>query len=250
MKARGDDRIKSATFLVTMTDFAEAGELSVFVDEEQLRALEERMEKQGYLEGSDMAQTFNMLRANDLIWSFVVNNYLMGKEPFQFDLLYWNSDATRMPAQMHSFYLRNMYQKNLLAQPAGSSWRARRSTWARWTCPPISSPPAKTISRPGRAPIAAPSSCTARTASCWPRPGISPAWSTRRRHGQIQPLDQRVPAADAGGLVRGRHRDGWILVAGLAPLGQRPGARAGAPPAPPAATPCRRSRTRRAATCW
>jgi polyhydroxyalkanoate synthase len=119
MKAKGDDRIKSATFLVTMTDFAESGELGVFVDEEQLRGLEERMEKHGYLEGSDMAQTFNMLRANDLIWSFVVNNYLMGKEPFQFDLLYWNSDATRMPARMHSFYLRNMYQQNRLAQPGG-----------------------------------------------------------------------------------------------------------------------------------
>jgi polyhydroxyalkanoate synthase len=119
MKAKGDDRIKSATFLVTMTDFAESGELGVFVDEEQLRGLEERMEKQGYLEGSDMAQTFNMLRANDLIWSFVVNNYLLGKEPFQFDLLYWNSDATRMPARMHSFYLRNMYQQNRLAQPGG-----------------------------------------------------------------------------------------------------------------------------------
>ncbi len=119
MKSRGDDRIKSATFLVTMLDFAEAGELGVFVDEEQLRAIEERMERKGYLEGSEMAQTFNMLRANDLIWSFVVNNYLMGKEPFQFDLLYWNSDATRMPARMHSFYLRNMYQANRLAQPGG-----------------------------------------------------------------------------------------------------------------------------------
>ena len=119
MKSRGDDRIKSATFLVTMLDFAEAGELGVFVDEEQLRAIEEKMERKGYLEGSEMAQTFNMLRANDLIWSFVVNNYLLGKEPFQFDLLYWNSDATRMPARMHSFYLRNMYQANRLSQPGG-----------------------------------------------------------------------------------------------------------------------------------
>ncbi len=91
----------------------------MFVDEEQLRAIEEKMERKGYLEGSEMAQTFNMLRANDLIWSFVVNNYLLGKEPFQFDLLYWNSDATRMPARMHSFYLRNMYQANRLSQPGG-----------------------------------------------------------------------------------------------------------------------------------
>ena len=119
MAVRDDDRIKSATFFVTMMDFAEAGELAVFVDEEQLRALEEKMDKRGFLEGSEMATTFNMLRANDLIWSFVVNNYLMGNEPFPFDLLYWNSDNTRMPAAMHSFYLRQMYQQNQLCQPGG-----------------------------------------------------------------------------------------------------------------------------------
>jgi polyhydroxyalkanoate synthase len=117
MAAKGDDRIKSATFFVTMMDFKEAGELGVFIDEEQLAALEDKMNKRGYLEGSEMATTFNMLRANDLIWSFVVNNYLLGNEPFPFDLLYWNSDSTRMPAKMHSFYLRKMYQENLLAVP-------------------------------------------------------------------------------------------------------------------------------------
>jgi polyhydroxyalkanoate synthase len=121
MSAKGDDRFKSATYFVTMTDFAEAGELSVFIDEEQLGALEDRMRAHGFLEGSDMATTFNMLRANDLIWSFVVNNYLLGKEPFPFDLLYWNSDSTRMPAAMHSFYLRNMYQENKLIVPGGIS---------------------------------------------------------------------------------------------------------------------------------
>ena len=120
MKAKGsDDRIKSATYFVALVDFKEAGELSVFIDEEQLHFLEERMRENGYLEGSDMATTFNMLRANDLIWSFVVNNYLLGKEPFPFDLLYWNSDSTRMPAAMHSFYLRNMYQENKLVVPGG-----------------------------------------------------------------------------------------------------------------------------------
>ncbi|MGH7046024.1 MAG: PHA/PHB synthase family protein [Stellaceae bacterium] len=117
LAAKRDSRIKSATFLVTMVDFAEAGELSVFIDEEQLASLEQRMNAKGYLEGRDMAQTFNMLRANDLIWSFVVNNYLLGKSPFPFDLLYWNADSTRMPAAMHSFYLRNMYQENLLIKP-------------------------------------------------------------------------------------------------------------------------------------
>ncbi len=119
MAANGDDRIKTATFFVSLLDFRESGELNVFIDEEQLKMLEERMQRRGYLEGSEMATTFNMLRANDLIWSFVVNNYLLGKDPFPFDLLYWNADSTRMPAAMHSFYLRNMYQENRLAQPGG-----------------------------------------------------------------------------------------------------------------------------------
>jgi polyhydroxyalkanoate synthase len=119
MAAKKDARIKSATFFVTMMDFAEAGELGVFIDEEQLRSLEDKMNKRGFLEGSEMATTFNMLRANDLIWSFVVNNYLLGNDPFPFDLLYWNADSTRMPARMHSFYLRKMYQENLLKDPNG-----------------------------------------------------------------------------------------------------------------------------------
>jgi polyhydroxyalkanoate synthase len=119
MAARKDNRIKSATFLTTLTDFKEPGDLEVFIDEEQLRQLEEQMAEKGYLEGGSMANTFNMLRANDLIWSFVVNNYLLGKEPFPFDLLYWNSDSTRMPAAMHSFYLRKMYQENKLVEPGG-----------------------------------------------------------------------------------------------------------------------------------
>jgi len=121
MAKKGDRRFVSATFFTTMVDFAEAGELSVFIDEEQIQSLEERMREKGYLEGGNMAGTFNMLRANDLIWSFVVNNYLLGKEPFPFDLLFWNSDATRMPYAMHSFYLRNMYQENRLVRPGGIS---------------------------------------------------------------------------------------------------------------------------------
>ena len=119
MKAKGDTRVASATFLTALTDFEEAGELGIFIDEAQLSKLEHKMAEKGYLEGAHMATTFNMLRANDLIWSFVVNNYLLGKEPFPFDLLYWNSDSTRLPAAMHSYYLRNMYQKNLLVKPGG-----------------------------------------------------------------------------------------------------------------------------------
>jgi polyhydroxyalkanoate synthase subunit PhaC len=119
LATKHDKRIRSATFFVSMIDFAKPGELEVFIDEQQVAALEKKMQERGYLEGSEMATTFNMLRANDLIWSFVVNNYLLGKDPFPFDLLYWNSDSTRMPAAMHSFYLRNMYLRNLLAQPGG-----------------------------------------------------------------------------------------------------------------------------------
>ena len=119
MAAHNDTRIRSATFFVTLLDFRESGELNVFIDEEQIKMLEDKMNKRGYLEGSEMATTFNMLRANDLIWTFVVNNYLLGNDPFPFDLLYWNSDSTRMPARMHSFYLRNMYQENRLIEPGG-----------------------------------------------------------------------------------------------------------------------------------
>ena len=122
MTATGTEkRIKSATYFTTMIDFENAGELSIFVDEEQLSRMEKSMEELGYLDGSEMAMSFNMLRSNDLIWSFVVNNYLMGKQPFPFDLLYWNSDSTRMPAAMHSFYLRNMYLENNLIKPGGIS---------------------------------------------------------------------------------------------------------------------------------
>jgi polyhydroxyalkanoate synthase subunit PhaC len=117
--AKGDDRITSATYFATLVDFTEVGDMAVFIDEEQLASLERRMRERGYLEAQDMATTFNMLRANDLIWSFVVSNYLLGKEQMPVDLLFWNSDSTRMPAAMHSFYLRKMYHDNLLAKPGG-----------------------------------------------------------------------------------------------------------------------------------
>lgn len=120
LKSMGEDkRVASVTYLTTLVDFEQAGEISVFIDDTQLDALENRMSERGYLDASEMATTFNMLRANDLIWSFLVNNYLLGKQPFPFDLLYWNSDSTRMPATMHAFYLRNMYQRNLLIRPGG-----------------------------------------------------------------------------------------------------------------------------------
>jgi len=112
----GDDRIRSATLLTAQVEFTHAGDLKVFVDEEQIAAREREMGERGYLQGSKMATAFNLLRSNDLIWPYVINNYLKGKEPAPFDLLYWNSDATRMPAANHSFYLRNCYLDNRLAR--------------------------------------------------------------------------------------------------------------------------------------
>lgn len=112
----GDDRIASATFFTTQVDFTYAGDLKVFVDEEQVAAIEKHMRDMGYLSGSKMATAFNMLRASELIWPYFVNTYLKGQDPMPFDLLFWNSDSTRMPAANHSFYLRNCYLNNNLSQ--------------------------------------------------------------------------------------------------------------------------------------
>jgi polyhydroxyalkanoate synthase len=112
----GDSRISSATFFAAQVDFTDAGDLKVFVDAERLKSMEQRMAEAGYLDGAEMANAFNMLRPNDLIWSYWVNNYLKGKEPMAFDLLVWNADATRMPAANHKFYLRHCYLQNDLSQ--------------------------------------------------------------------------------------------------------------------------------------
>jgi len=116
MAATNDKRIASATLLTTQVDFENAGDLKVFVDEEQVKSIEEKMDVRGYLEGTSMAAAFNMLRPNDLIWPYVVNVYLKGENPFPFDLLFWNSDSTRMPRANHSFYLRNCYLDNKLSK--------------------------------------------------------------------------------------------------------------------------------------
>ena len=116
-RPQAENPVKCATFFTTMIDFTEPGNLGVFVDEQSVCRLEKQMEQTGYLDGKSMASTFSMMRSNDLIWHFVINNYLLGKSPGQFDLLYWNSDSTRMPAKMHSQYLRQMYLDNRLAQP-------------------------------------------------------------------------------------------------------------------------------------
>lgn len=121
LQAKKDDTVASATFLAAMIDFSDPGDISVFIDEAQIQKLEDIMQKKGYLEGERMAQTFNALRANDLIWSFFIHNYLKGKAPRPFDILYWNGDATNMPATMHAEYLRGMYLNNALVQPKAIS---------------------------------------------------------------------------------------------------------------------------------
>ncbi len=113
----GLPNVVSATYLVTMIDFRDPGDLGVFIDEDQVKAIEETMAQKGYLDAASMATTFNLLRSNDLIWSFVINNYLLGKEPFPFDILYWNGDSTNLAAAMHSYYLRKMYMENKLVVP-------------------------------------------------------------------------------------------------------------------------------------
>ena len=111
------DSVGSATFLTTLTDFEDAGDLCVFIDETQVKQLEGKVKSQGYLSGKELATSFNLLRSNDLIWSYVVNNYLKGQTPPPFDILYWNSDSTNLPAEMYTYYLKNMYLENKLSKP-------------------------------------------------------------------------------------------------------------------------------------
>jgi polyhydroxyalkanoate synthase len=116
LAARGEEPFQSATFFAAQVDFTKAGDLLLFIDDTQLKALEEMMAERGYLDGSRMATVFNLLRPKDLIWPYIVNNYMLGKKPFPFDLLFWNQDSTRMPAANHNFYLREFYHENKLAR--------------------------------------------------------------------------------------------------------------------------------------
>jgi len=121
MAAKGDDRIHSATLLTTMVDFRESGDVNVFMYEDGLDELTESIHDLGYLDGKSVYHTFRSLRANDLIWSFYINNYLLGNSPGNFDLLHWNADATNMPAAIHTFCMRKLYIDNLLREPGGIS---------------------------------------------------------------------------------------------------------------------------------
>lgn len=117
LKAKKKNPVKSATFLASMIDFSDPGDISVFIDEQQILEIEEEMHSKGFLDGRFMASTFNSLRANDLVWSFFIKNYLQGQNPVPFDILFWNADVTNMPAKMHSQYLRWMYLHNDLIKP-------------------------------------------------------------------------------------------------------------------------------------
>ena len=128
-------KINSATYLVSMIDFADPGELGVFIDEAQISMLEDRMARQGFMDAGSMMTSFNLLRANDLIWPFVINNYLMGRDPFPFDLLYWNTDSTNLPAAMQSYYLRKMYLENKLIEPNALKMRGVPIDLTRITTP-------------------------------------------------------------------------------------------------------------------
>ena len=233
MAAKKDSRVVSATFFASLVDFKEPGELGIFIDEEQLAALEERMNEKGYLEGTTMATTFNMLRANDLIWSFVVNNYLLGKDPFPFDLLYWNSDSTRMPAAMHSFYLRNMYQANKLVQPGRHHARGHADRSAQDQDSRLhhlhSRGPHRTLAcyLCGDPALSGPGALRARRVRSHCRHRQSAGGQ------QVQLLDERQMPTRAAGLAGVGEGKPWLLVARLGPVdrqirrrqGRRPQAR-------------------------
>ena len=131
----GDTRLASTTYLATMVDFSDVGAVGVFIDEEGLPALESAISAQGYLSGQQVADTWRAVRANDLVWSFYVNSYLLGKEPPALDLLFWNSDPTNMPAAMHTFFMRNMYVGNRLREPGGLTLAGEAIDVTRITTP-------------------------------------------------------------------------------------------------------------------
>ena len=224
MAAVGDDRIKSATFFTTQIDFTDAGDLKVFVDAEQLREVEEKMAEHGYLEGSSMAQAFNMLRPNDLIWSYYVNNYLKGKEPMPFDLLVWNSNSTRMPEANHKFYLRHCYLQNDLSngrmELGGKTLDLRKVTIPVYELASQGGP-----YRPG--PLGVHRREVLRRSGALRDGGLRPYRRRRQPSGEAQvPVLERRPAQGRFRIL-GRHGQGdaGLLVARLGRMGHEAGAR-------------------------
>lgn len=121
LKANNLNYINSVSFITTLLDFKNPGEVSIFVNESSIAMIEQQMNSKGYFDGRYLSNSFSLLRANDLVWSFFVNNYLLGQTPMPFDLLYWNADPTNLPTNMYSYYLRNMYLNNLLKEPSNLS---------------------------------------------------------------------------------------------------------------------------------
>ena len=215
--AKGRDPFASATFFAAQTDFTKAGDLQLFIDDAQLKKLEETMAEKGYLDGSRMATVFNMLRPRDLIWPYIVNNYLLGKKPFPFDLLFWNQDSTRMPAANHNFYLREFYLENKLAKGelsiGGTQLDLKRVTL----------PIYELAAREDH--IAPAASVYAGSPVRWPgrvRPfGLGPhrrchqSAARRRQARQVPVLDQQRSGRHAGRMAGRRQGNAGLLVAAL-----------------------------------
>ena len=179
LAARGEAPFRSATFLTTQVDFSKAGDLLLFTNDAQLASLEEMMAERGYLDGSRMASVFNMMRPRDLIWPYIVNNYMLGKKPFPFDLLFWNQDSTRMPAANHNFYLREFYNENRLAK-GQMSLAGVKLDLKKVKLPIYELATREDHIAPAKVGLHRRRSCSAaRSSSCLPVAATSPASSTR-----------------------------------------------------------------------
>ena len=173
LAAKGDERFNAASFMVSLQDFSRVGDTAVFMDEPAIDLIEQQMMERGYLDSREMSNMFNLLRSNDLIWANVVNNYLLGNKPPAFDLLYWNSDGTRMTRAAHGWYLRNTYVENNLIEPGKSRSRARRSILAAFARTPMRSGRRRITSCPGTPPGASHSCLAVTCGSCVPPAVIS-----------------------------------------------------------------------------
>ena len=248
MASKDDSRIASATFFAAQVDFTHAGDLKVFVDEEQIAAREREMGARGYLEGKKMANAFNLLRSNDLIWPYVISNYLKGKEPPPFDLLYWNSDATRMPAANHSFYLRNCYLENRLSKGTMVIGGERLDLKKREDPDLQSRHPrgphrAGAVGPPRLEVLRRPGAVRARRLGPYRRCDQSP------RQDEVPVLDgTQAHQRQSRAVARQGQGAPGFLVAGLADLAQAAARPPRCPPASPAAASSPRSRMRRGAT--
>ena len=216
MAAKGEDTVESVTYLATMLDFEAPGQLGVFIDEKGVAAREAAIGKGGILPGADLASTFNALRANDLIWPYVVNNYLMGGAPAAFDLLYWNADSTNLPGpdvlQLRAQHLPREQAARARRAAATAAWRW---TWARWTGPRSSSPRARTTSCPGARPTARSACSAARSSSCSALPATSRASSIRRRAASAAIWSSENYSGRSGRLARAGEGRARQLVAAV-----------------------------------